>query len=390
MRYARMAESPFAFYRGAADVMAGDLAQTPITGLHVQACGDAHCLNFGAFATPERRLIFDVNDFDETLPGPWEWDLKRLAASLVLAARSIKLKDGNANIAVIAAVRAYRLKLLELAAKTALETWYSRIDAADGLPEWEPDDRRRRRQIVESANAHSMQAAVAKITVLGITGRRFVEEPPLLYHPAGDHDGGFDMGRVLESYAHSLGPEVRVLLARYRLVDHAVKVVGVGSIGTRCSVALMQADGDDSLILQIKQASASALERHAGPSSVQNHGERVVLGQRLMQSASDVLLGWGSSGDYDFYVRQYKDKKGSIDIAALDGFGLRDYARMCGWALATAHARTGDAAMIAGYLGKADTFDKALVRFAALYADQVEQDYASFRAATEAGKMPVA
>jgi len=389
LRNARMAESPFAFFRGGADLMAADLARTPTTGLRVQLCGDAHCLNFGVFATPERRLIFDVNDFDETLPGPWEWDLKRLTVSLVLAARSIKLKEANANIAVLAAARSYRLRMAEFAARTALETWYARIDDASALAAPDPDDRRRRRQVVERANAQSMHAAVERITAVNGGRRRFVDSPPLLYHASAETNGGFDVEQLLETYTQSLTPEIRVLRARYRLVDSAVKVVGVGSVGTRCSVALVQADGDDVLILQIKEARASVLEEFTAASSYANHGERVVHGQRLMQSASDALLGWGTAGPHHFYVRQYKDKKGAVNMAAMDGFDLRDYAQLCGWVLAKAHARSGDPAKIAGYLGKGDTFDKALVRFAVLYADQVEQDYVTFRAAIDAGRIPV-
>ncbi len=389
LRNARMAESPFAFYRGGADIMAADLAGTPVTGPRVQLCGDAHCLNFGAFSTAERRLIFDVTDFDETVPGPWEWDLKRLAVSLVLAARSIKLKDANATIAVIAAARSYRLKMLEFAAATALDIWYARIDAASVVLESSPDYRRHQKQIADSANAHSMRAAIDQITERTGTTRRFRDDPPLLFRPDGEQDSEFAVERVLGSYAESLTPEVRVLFERYRLVDHAIKVIGVGSIWTRCSVSLLLADLDDALILQIKQASSSVLERYAGESRFANHGERVVRGQRLMQRASDALLGWGTSGAYDFYVRQFSEKKGAVNIAALDGFGLREYAHMCGWTLARAHARSGDAAQIAGYLGKADTFDKALVRFAMLYADQVETDFAAFRAAADAGKIPL-
>jgi uncharacterized protein (DUF2252 family) len=390
LRNARIAESPFAFYRGTAAVMAADLATTPVTGLRVQLCGDAHCLNFGAYATPERRLIFDVNDFDETLTGPWEWDVKRLAASLVLAARSIKLKDVSANIAALNAVRSYRLKMLEFAGATALDTWYTRIDAADLAAPADADERRKRKQIIEGAQTHSMKAAVAKYTVAGVGGRRLLEDPPLMYHPLDSSDGEFDIERVFATYALTLRPDVRVLFGRYRLIDHAVKVVGVGSVGTRCTVALLAADRDDTLILQIKQAEASVLEPYVGSSPFDNHGERVVYGQRLMQSASDVFLGWGTSGDHDFYVRQFRDKKGSVNIAAMDGYGLREYARMCGWALANAHARSGDAAQIAGYLGRNDAFDKALVRFGLLYANQAEADYEEFLAAIDAGKIAVA
>jgi uncharacterized protein (DUF2252 family) len=389
LRNARMLASPFAFYRGSADIMAADLARTPVTGLRVQLCGDAHCLNFGAFATPERRVIFDVTDFDETTPGPWEWDLKRLAVSLALAARSIKLKDTSAATAVIAAARSYRTKMLEYAAATALATWYVRIDAASVVLESSPDFRRRQKQIADSAHAHSMRAAVDRLTVRTGAVRRFRDEPPLLFHPSDEQSGEFAIARVLAAYAESLTPEVRVLFDRYELVDQAIKVVGVGSVGTRCAVALLQADADDALILQIKQATASVLERYTGESTFANHGQRVVHGQRLMQRASDALLGWGTSGTHDYYVRQLADKKGAVNVAALDGLGLREYAHLCGWTLARAHARSGDSAAIAGYLGKGDTFDKALVRFAALYADQAEHDYVTFRAAAEAGKIPL-
>jgi len=390
LRNARMAQSAFAFYRGTAAVMAADLAQTPVTGLRVQLCGDAHCLNFGVFATPERRVIFDVNDFDETSPGPWEWDVKRLAASLVLAARQIKLKDGGANLAVLAAVRSYRTQMLAFAEKSALATWYARIDIPEGPPSSEADERRRRKQILESARTHSMEAAVEKITAPSTGGRRFIDDPPLMYHAASEPEGAVPVDRVLATYTESLTPEVRVLFERYALVDSAFRAVGVGSVGTRCLVALMQAEGGDAIILQIKEAMSSVLERYTAPSAFTNHGQRVVRGQRLMQSASDALLGWGTTGDRDFYVRQYKDKKGAVDISQLDGFGLREYASLCGQALATAHARSGDAAQIAGYLGKADTFDKAIVRFGVLYADQAEDDYTLFMTAVNAGKIVVA
>ncbi len=388
LRNRRMAESPFAFFRGTAAVMAADLATTPSIGLHVQLGGDAHCLNFGAYATAERRLIFDLTDFDETLPGPWEWDIKRLTASMVLAARSIKLKGVSANLAALAAVRSYRSKMLEFAAATALDTWYARIDAADLAPLAEVDDRRKRKQIVEVAQTHSMRSAVDKYTTGCGADRRFVEDPPLLYHAESARDGDFDAESVFATYAPTLSPEVQTLFGRYRLIDHAVKVVGVGSVGTRCSIALLCADNDDVIILQIKQAQASALAGFCGASAFE-HGERVVRGQRIMQSAGDVFLGWGSSGRHDFYVRQFKDKKGSVDLAAMDGYGLRDYAVMCGWTLARAHARSGDARQIAGYLGKSDVFDKALVRFGLLYADQVEHDHETFVRAIAAGSIAI-
>jgi uncharacterized protein (DUF2252 family) len=391
IRNQRMSESAFAFYRGSAAVMACDLATTANTGVTVQACGDAHCMNFGAFATPERRLIFDVNDFDETLPGPWEWDVKRLAASLVLAGRSIPLKAGDCEIAVLAGMRSYRMHMASFAAMHALELWYARVDTQDVIAKSSPADRKRRLKMSEEAMERTNRAAVEKLTVIGPDGRRrFKDEPPLLYHATDENDGGFDVEAIVATYRQTIAPDVRVLFDRFRLVDCAIKVVGVGSVGTRCAVALFVADDDDTLLLQIKEANASVLERYVGPSVHRNHGERVVFGQRLMQSASDLFLGWGSSGEFDFYIRQFRDMKSSVDISVMDSYQLREYAHYCGRALAMSHARSGDAATISGYLGKTDRFDKALVQFANAYADQAERDYEAFVAAIKAGLVPVA
>ena len=388
IRNARMATSPFMFFRGAAPVMAADLATTANIGLRVQACGDAHCANFGAYATPERRLVFDVNDFDETLPGPWEWDLKRLAVSLVLAARSRGLKERDGSTAVLAAMRSYRVNMTRFAAMPALDVWYTRLDTSAVVERSSPADRRRRLAMAQEAREKTNRAALEKITSLVDGRRHFNEEPPLLYHPSNDDDGGFDIDAIVGSYAQSLPPDVRVLFERYRLIDHAIKVVGVGSVGTRCAVALFAADDDDALVLQIKEANASVLERYLEPSMYRNHGERVVRGQQLMQSASDIFLGWGSSGEHDYYVRQLKDMKASVDIDLLDSYELREYAHFCAEALAMSHARSGDAATISGYVGKTDRFDKAIVQFAQAYADQTEHDHEGFVGAIEAGRVP--
>jgi uncharacterized protein (DUF2252 family) len=384
-----MAVSPFAFFRGAASVMAADLAGTPRTGIDVQLCGDAHCLNFGGFATPERNLIFDINDFDESLPGPWEWDVKRLAVSLMLAARELKLKDGPAKIGVLAAVRSYRLRMAACAALPALDVWYARIDEeAVVAMSADPVARKRRESMAAHARENTAQHAIEKLTEVVDGTRRFRDDPPLLYHPRELADGRLDMQALFDGYAASLRPDVRELFSRYRLLDAVIKVVGVGSVGTRCAIALFQADDDDSLLLQVKEATTSVLEQYLAPSECSNHGERVVRGQRIMQSASDVLLGWTSLAGRDFYVRQFRDMKGSADIDVMDADQLREYGEFCAWALANAHARSGDAVAIAGYLGKGDTFDKALVAFSVEYADQTESDYARFTEAVKNDKVP--
>jgi uncharacterized protein (DUF2252 family) len=375
IRHARMAESALAYYRGSAAMMAHDLATTPVTGLTVQACGDAHLLNFGGFATPERNHIFDVTDFDETLPGPWEWDVKRLAASIVLAARHNGFAREDADGAALAAANAYRERMHELAAAGPLEVWYARLEAVDILAEARGIDDTQRLRAVEKLTEQSGDAL------------RLREDPPLLYHAAARD--GLDVERIVADYARALAPDVRVLFARYRLLDAAVKVVGVGSVGTRCALALLAGD-NDTLLLQVKEATRSVLSPYVPKSAYRGEGERVVRGQRLMQAASDVFLGWASSGGRDFYVRQFKDKKATADLQAMDAERLRAYGTACARALAGAHARSGDAAAIAGYLGKSDVFDRALLTFAQSYADQTERDFAVFRAAIECGAIRAA
>jgi uncharacterized protein (DUF2252 family) len=383
IRFGRMMESPFAFYRGSACLMAADLAHTPRSGLNVQACGDAHLLNFGAFATPERNVIFDINDLDETLPAPWEWDLKRLTASVVLAGRHLDLSESDSARAVTAAVRSYRERMADYAFMRALDVWYDRIDIERFLKE-APDEEtgERARQRVENARARTVvEHDFPKLTEYEDSTPRIKDNPPLIFHPSKEMAPGVknSYADAIALYRDSLPDHVRVLFDRFHFCDLAMKVVGVGSVGTACMIALFLAAEDDPLFLQVKQANASVLEPYAGKSQYPNHGQRVVVGQRLMQSASDVFLGWTRSKDgRDFYIRQLRDVKLSVIIEGWDVNILRAYARMCSWALARAHARSGDAAMISGYIGSSETFDDAVCEFAVEYADQAERDFRAF------------
>ncbi|HEV2870804.1 MAG TPA: DUF2252 domain-containing protein [Actinomycetota bacterium] len=377
IRHARMAASPFAFLRGTPAVMAHDLATTPVTGITVQACGDAHLLNFGLFATPERNLVFGLNDFDETLPAPWEWDVKRLATSFVVAARTAGLDQAVGRRAAQAAVGVYREQLARYAGMRLLDVWYSRVDASTIIA---LSRGRRRRAVADRlarAQHHTSLDALPKLTEAVGDGRRFVEDPPLLTHVEECHTGWVE--EVLARYRTTLSDERRLLLRRFRTQDAARKVVGVGSVGTRCYVLLLLGDRhDDPLLLQVKQATASVLEPHAGRSRYRHPGHRVVNGQRLLQTASDIFLGWTSDGAADYYVRQLWDMKGSVNLDTLDPADLVPYGRLCGWVLARAHARSGDAAAISGYLGTGDRFDRAVADFAEAYADQTEADHAAF------------
>jgi len=399
IRFGRMAASPFAFYRGAAAVMAADLATTPTSGLRVQACGDAHLMNFGGFATPERNIIFDINDLDETLPAPFEWDLKRLAASVVIAAQHLELPYSDAVRLTTDLVREYRERMHDYAYMRALDVWYDRIDLhkyedRSGDPEIVEDARKRIAQRIEVERRKTMPDHLYPKLVSEEGGRPHIkDEPPLIFHPDADLAPGLQSGyaEAIESYRESLAEHVRVLLDRFHLVDLALKVVGVGSVGTMCGVALLMASDNDPLFLQVKEAKASVLEPYAGESLYANHGQRVITGQRIMQSASDVFLGWsrGSSGR-DFYIRQLRDMKMSVVIEALDAGLLRLYARMCAHALARAHARSGDAAMIAGYMGSGGSFDDAITEFASEYSSQNRQDYREFIQAVREGRIQAA
>ncbi|MEV4949051.1 DUF2252 domain-containing protein [Streptomyces sp. NPDC053755] len=385
LRYGRMAVSPFAFLRGAAGVMAADLAAQPHTGLTVQLCGDAHLLNFGVYASPERTLLFDVNDFDETLPGPFEWDVKRLAASVAVAALQNGTSKAKAHRSALVATASYRTSLRRLAGLGELAVWYERIDAEELAPLLRHGRARVENALARARRRTSLQA-IARLTERDETGaRRFVDAPPLLHRTA-DLDR-VNLGKVFSDYRSSLSEERRVLLDRYRFVDAARKVVGVGSVGTRCFVLLLEGrDENDPLVLQIKEAGRSVLEEYLEPSAYAHQGRRVVAGQRLVQAAGDIFLGWMTGPEQrHFYWRQLRDMKGSAEVETMSPSLLREYAALCGRALARAHARSGDRVAIAAYLGGSDVFDRAVADFAVRYAAQNADDYARLSAAIAAG-----
>jgi uncharacterized protein (DUF2252 family) len=390
IRYGRMAQSPFTYLRGSPSVMADDLAQFPTVGLEVQACGDCHLFNFGMFATPERNVVFGLNDFDETLPAPWEWDVKRLAASIVVAGRDVELDARSCKAAAEAAVCSYREHLWRFVDASPLAIWYDHIDAAAEL-EQAPDEKARRTRAALLAKAQKRvgEQLYPKITETSDAGRRIVDQPPLVFHPQQD-DFEELVREFLDVYRESLPHDRRVLFDRYRLDDVAAKVVGVGSVGTRCFVALFSTADAHPLLLQVKEALPSILEPYSKPSAFDNNGQRVVVGQRLMQPASDIFLGWGTGrAGRHFYVRQLRDMKLSVTLMRGEAVQLRRYAQYCGWALARAHANTGDPAAIAGYLGRNDQFDKALARFAVSYADQNERDHVTLVEAVKSGRLEV-
>ena len=388
IRYGRMLRSPFTFLRGSSGLMAYDLATTPSTGIRVQACGDCHLMNFGLFATPERNLIFDINDFDETLPAPWEWDVKRLAVSFVVAARDNRLSDKQAQAAAIECVRAYRVRLREYSQMSPLEVWYDRLDAQT-IIDMAPNAKIRkfREQLVAQAQERIGDYLYPKIS--GEVGgrRRLIDQPPVLFHvTAKGHESAVHEAMV--AYRSSLPEERRVLFDRYRLEDVAIKAVGIGSVGTRCFVGLLFSAENHPLLLQFKEACPSVLEPYAGKSAYENQGQRVVIGQRLMQSASDIFLGWTEGrGGRSLYVRQLRDMKMSAPIEGATAEQLMLYAELCGRTLAHTHAKSGDAATISGYLGKSDTFDQAVGEFALAYADQNAKDHAALVAAVKSGKI---
>ncbi|MGW0631802.1 DUF2252 domain-containing protein [Streptomyces sp. NPDC002758] len=391
IRYGRMAASPFAFLSGAAAVMAADLAGQPHTGLTVQLCGDAHLLNFGVYASPERSLLFDLNDFDETFPGPFEWDVKRLAASIAVAGREHGHGEAKVQRAVLAAVAAYRTCMRRLARLGELAVWYERIDADSLVPLLRcARQRRRLSSSLTRARRRSSLQAVGRLTETVDGRQRIIHDPPLL-EPAGASDEA-SLRKIFSDYRSTLSEERRLLLDRYRFVDAARKVVGVGSVGTRCFIVLLAGrDTDDPLFLQIKEARKSVLEEHLPTGPYVHPGHRVVVGQRLLQAAGDIFLGWmtGPQGRA-FYWRHLRDMKGSADVAGMNPAGLLAYARLCGTALALAHARSGDRIAIASYLGTADTFDRAIADFARSYADQTHTDHASLGVAVAAGVVEAA
>ncbi|HEY2602898.1 MAG TPA: DUF2252 domain-containing protein [Thermoleophilaceae bacterium] len=404
IRYGRMLVSPFTFYRGAAMIMADDLAATPRSGLTVQCCGDAHLSNFGVFASPERRLMFDVNDFDETLPGPWEWDVKRLAASMLIAARDNGFRAKDQHRIVLETVAQYRTAMAGFAAMNNLEVWYSHLDIERVLEEYgsqyKPEMVKRTQQQLAKARTKDSMKAFSKLTHMVDGEARIVDESPLivpieLLAAGAEREELFEALRgLMRSYRETLEHDRRVLLEQFELTDFARKVVGVGSVGTRAWIALLVGrDGQDPLFLQMKEAESSVLEDSLGASEFSNHGERVVVGQRLMQATSDIFLGWvhldsGLDGQpRDFYARQLKDWKGSAEIEQMIPKGMATYGKLCGWTLARAHARSGDRIAIASYLGGGDSFDRALLEFSLAYAEQNERDYQELVAAVKSGRI---
>jgi uncharacterized protein (DUF2252 family) len=403
IRYGRMLVSPFTFYRGAARIMASDLASTPRTGFTVQCCGDAHLSNFGVFASRERRLVFDINDFDETLPGPWEWDVKRLAVSMLIAARDNGFSAADQQRIVLDTVAEYRRSMARFAAMHTLDVWYSHTDVDKLMRSmWDEIGRTGRRNItrnVAKARTRDRMQAFSKLTRVVDGTRRFTSDPPLIV-PLADFGGEAHddlsgrLDEILRSYHDSLHHDRRLLLEQFQLVDVARKVVGVGSVGTDAWIALfLGRDPGDPLVLQVKEAQPSVLEDFVGASDFDNAGERVVAGQRTTQATRDIFLGWlrvertMSGVGRDYYVRQLRDWKGSAVIEAMRPRGMVAYGRVCGSTLARAHARSGDRITIAAYLGSNDTFDRALGEFAEAYADQNEQDYNALVEAVKAGRV---
>ena len=390
LRWGRMGVSPFTFLRGSAMVMAWDVAHLPHGDVYVQACGDAHLGNFGTFATPERSLIFDLRDFDETLPAPWEWDVKRLAASIVVSAREQGITDSSASDAVLACVRQYRETMQESLELSHQEIWYRRVDAAALTTGKSKQSRRFGKRWMAKARKRTSLREMEKLTEI-VDGHRHIKEArPLIFPVEQGHMHDVIVG-ILGQYAATLSPDRRALFDRYRLIDLAYRVVGVGSVGTRCMIALFAGDDDDDpLFLQMKEASRSVLEPFAGECPYPNQGERVVQGQRIIQAASDIFLGWKRSRGHDYYVRQLKDMKGTIDFEKLTPDVLVGFATLCGRTLAQAHARSGDFCQIAGYLGKSDSFDIAMRKFALAYAEQVECDHDALVKAARRGLIPTA
>jgi uncharacterized protein (DUF2252 family) len=389
VRHGRMLASPFTFYRGAPAVMAYDLANTPSSGINVQLCGDCHISNFGMFASPERALVFDLNDFDETLPGPFEWDVKRAAASIVVAARNAGLTNKEAKKAVEMAMRVYRQKMHEFAFRSYLETWYSRVEADVFLEMVDKKHRKTASSQLARVRDKDRMAAFNKLTTVVDGNLQIVHNPPLIYRlDKKEKQIGDAIRELFTAYGASLEDSRKRLLSRYRFVDLAHKVVGVGSVGTRCFISLwIGIDEGDPLFLQVKQARRSLLEPYLGRSEYDHPGQRVVTGQRLMQATNDIFLGYGQIGAEAYFIRQLFDMKGSADLENIPGPYLERYAGLCGAVLARAHARTGDPAQIAGYLGKSEAFDRALIEFAFRYADQNDSDWKSFRQAIQDNRL---
>jgi uncharacterized protein (DUF2252 family) len=390
IRYGRMLESPFTFLRGAPAIMAHDLASGPATGFQAQLCGDAHLRNFGVYASPERNLLFDINDFDETLRGPWEWDLKRLATSFVVAGRCNGFSDANCADIARNCVRSYREKMRAFREMRLLEVWYSRVDTETVLHVFQSAGRKTMASEIEKARRRDNLHALTKLTTVVDNELRLVEDPPLLTHHHDEQLSQF-LRVLFRGYLGTLQDDRRQLLERYRFLDFALKVVGVGSVGTRCYVVLLDSSHqNDPLFLQVKEAQPSVLAPFLPCASYHNQGHRVVTGQRLIQSATDIFLGWACADGHDYYFRTLLDMKGTAPVEAMSRADFSDYAELCGWVLARAHARSGDAATISGYLGKSEVFDEAVARFATAYADQTERDYRALAAVVKSGQVVAA
>lgn len=393
----RISASPFAYFRGSAGIMAADLASTPVSGLTVQLCGDAHLANFGLYASPERQLVFDINDFDETLAGPWEWDIKRLAASFMIAARHNGLKKKHGRKVTKRVVKHYRKAMAEFARSRTTDIWYAMLDQEEFLETADKEGREDEAKEITNKALNKDNLRALEKHAEEVDGQfRIKHEPPSLVplRDLNDELSRYQLQELVdyafETYRHSLTDDIEHLLDRFRPVDIALKVVGVSSVGSRCLILLLEGrDHNDPLFLQIKQATSSVLEQYLNFSPYQNHGQRVVEGQRLMQAVSDIFLGWNENeitGNH-FYWRQLHDWKGSIDVDDIKVDDLKYLARLCGWTLARAHARSGDSVAIAGYLGSSDSFDQALVEFAERYADQSEKDYEAFLEQIRSGRL---
>jgi uncharacterized protein (DUF2252 family) len=406
IKYGRMLESPFAFLRGSAVVMAADLAPTPRTGLEVVLCGDAHLSNFGVFATPERKLVFDINDFDETYPGPWEWDLKRLATSAVVAGRENGFGEKACRRMAVTVAETYQIAMERFAQMHALDVWYFHVDTEAVLAVFEAASSRKARKsaqkMIKKARSKTHQQTLERLTRVEAGRRWIISDPPLLVplremgleQKLSDEElrwiGGDAIPSTWAHYLDSLPDERRYLLQQFRLVDAALRVGGVGSVGTHCWIVLLEGSaGDEWLLLQLKEAGRSVLGQYLDEHGPEKHAQRVVTGQHLMQAASDMFLGWHSSelSGREYYWRQLKDMKGSADVTGMDEDGFRTYVSLCSWCLARAHARTGDEAGIREYIGKNDAFAKAIAAFAAAYADQTERDHQALEDAVKSGRI---
>ncbi|MBF4515191.1 DUF2252 domain-containing protein [Flavobacterium sp. ANB] len=395
IRYSRMMESPFSFFRGAAAIMAADLAQTPNTGIYLQLCGDCHLMNFGGFATPERKLVFDINDFDETFPGPWEWDLKRLAASFSIAGKWRKFSDKTCKEFAWHVADSYKRHMLEYSKLSALQIWYADIDLAELIEMGEDEELKsfQQKRIKKAAEYTAHEKEFAKMTYQEGSRARIKDEPPLIYHPTGELGERIlkEAQIVHERYIESLSDDKKVLLKRYSLHDLAIKVVGVGSVGTICGVSLLMSATGEPIFLQFKEARKSVLESNVKvENKYSNQGERIVMGQKLMQSASDMFLGWtNDSQNKFFYIRQLRDAKVKPVLEIMKPKNIIDYAKACGWALARAHARSGDASLLSGYMGNSDEFANAIAKFSIAYTAQNEADYNTMLKAIKEGRLQI-